>query len=317
MKRIFKRMFSIIMAGTVAVSVSAFSAYASDYADMIKNGNNNNEVEYDGSAYVTDLDTANAEIKPVITIEKKLVEVNEANVPQTVNVSLEGSQKKYNSVGLHFIYDTRLTVISNEFGECITYNGNLCSETSDLGNGELFVANMGVKGKDGEDMWQITFRLPENAKPGDLYPIGIEFRTSAITQDCFADLKGTEEGMLMQAWVFKNGINNGFIKVVENDTTTTATTTAAPETAFQPAAVKSGDINGDGRITPVDASRVLMMFAELSSQGAEITPEMVAVYDIDGDGKITSVDASLVLAYCANLAEDPELTLEDFVAEMK
>lgn len=80
--------------------------------------------------------------------------------------------------------------------------------------------------------------------------------------------------------------------------------------------VKHGDINEDGRINPVDASKILIKFAELSAPDAE-TPsaEVIAKYDINGDGRITAVDASLLLAYCANLAGDETLTLDAFLAD--
>ena len=79
---------------------------------------------------------------------------------------------------------------------------------------------------------------------------------------------------------------------------------------------KHGDINGDGKINPVDASLILVKFAELSAPDSEeASEETVAKYDINGDGRITAVDASLVLAYCANLAGDETLTLDAFLAE--
>jgi hypothetical protein len=316
MKHIVKRMISLLASGVIAAAAAPIAVFASDYADMIKYGCDNNEVSYNGQAYVTELSASESSVKPVITIEKKTVYMCDINAPQTVNVAISGSNRKYDSVGLHFLYDTRLEVVYNEFGECVTYNGNLSYECTDLGDGELFVANMGVKGKDGDAVWQIDFRLPENAKPGDLFPIGIEYRTSSITEDCFTNLYGNEEGKLMQAWLFTQGINNGYIKVIENDITTTTVATV-PEPEEITAAAKAGDINGDGRINPVDASKVLMMFAELASGETEITADILEMYDIDGDGKITSVDASLVLAYCANLAEDPTLALEDYIAEIK
>ena len=79
---------------------------------------------------------------------------------------------------------------------------------------------------------------------------------------------------------------------------------------------KHGDINGDGKINPVDASLILVKFAELSAPDAE-TPsdELIKRFDINGDGRITAVDASLLLAYCANLAGDETLTLDAFLAD--
>jgi len=79
---------------------------------------------------------------------------------------------------------------------------------------------------------------------------------------------------------------------------------------------KRGDINGDGKINPVDASLILVKFAELSASDAETPSDaIIKKYDINEDGRITAVDASLILAYCADLAGDETLTLEAFLAE--
>ena len=74
-----------------------------------------------------------------------------------------------------------------------------------------------------------------------------------------------------------------------------------------------GDTNGDGIINAVDASKVLIMYTEISA-GGEITDSQVfEVCDINKDGKINAVDASLILAYYANLAADPDLTFDAFL----
>ena len=78
-----------------------------------------------------------------------------------------------------------------------------------------------------------------------------------------------------------------------------------------------GDSNGDGIINAVDASRILVLYAGLSSGEAEATDKDFAACDINGDKLINAVDASLVLAYYASLAQSPDLTLEAFLEERK
>jgi hypothetical protein len=305
MKNIIKKFFSCLTAFVITSSIAPVAACASDYADMIKSGNNNSEVLYDGQAYTTDLDANSSALKPIISIEKKTVFMSDISAPQTVNVSLKGSKRKYDSVGLHFIYDSRLKVIKNEYDESVTYNGNLSFECMDLGNNEIFISNMGSQGKDGDALWQITFVLPENAKPGDLYPIGIEYRTMFITEDCFNNHYCTTEGKLMEAWLFTKGINNGYINVEEN---------IADDTIIEDI-INTGDVNGDGMINAVDASRVLVMYAALNAGAAEVSENDMAVCDINKDNMLNAVDASLILAYYANLNADPTLTLESFLAD--
>lgn len=52
-----------------------------------------------------------------------------------------------------------------------------------------------------------------------------------------------------------------------------------------------GDVNGDGKITTVDAKWVL----QAVSGSRELTPEQEAAADVNGDGKITTVDAKWIL----------------------
>ena len=84
--------------------------------------------------------------------------------------------------------------------------------------------------------------------------------------------------------------------------------------AIGEASSKPGDINGDGVISSVDASKVLIKFAELSSGAAS---GYVDKYDVDGNKVVNAVDASLLLAYCAELAITPTLTLEAFLKANK
>lgn len=58
-----------------------------------------------------------------------------------------------------------------------------------------------------------------------------------------------------------------------------------------------GDVNGDGRISPLDASLVLQYDAKL----LVIDIAYIKSGDFNGDGKISPLDASLILQYDANL----------------
>ena len=82
--------------------------------------------------------------------------------------------------------------------------------------------------------------------------------------------------------------------------------------------IRRGDINEDGKINPVDASLILVKFADLSgTDTGSPSDATIRKYDINEDGRITAVDASLLLAYCADLAEDPDIQLLDFLAAHK
>ena len=64
--------------------------------------------------------------------------------------------------------------------------------------------------------------------------------------------------------------------------------------------VKTGDINCDGMIDAVDASKVLAIYAELSTEA--IKPIKYTLGDMNGDGFVDAVDASQILSEYARLS---------------
>ncbi len=59
----------------------------------------------------------------------------------------------------------------------------------------------------------------------------------------------------------------------------------------------NGDVNGDGKVTSVDARRVLLVVAGIVT----VTDTEKANFDVDGDAKLTSVDAREILQIAAGL----------------
>ncbi len=59
-----------------------------------------------------------------------------------------------------------------------------------------------------------------------------------------------------------------------------------------------GDITGDGRVSSLDASRLMQ------SAGKPIPPEMLKKGDVNLDGKITSEDANILQRYAVGLEKD-------------
>ena len=81
--------------------------------------------------------------------------------------------------------------------------------------------------------------------------------------------------------------------------------------------LRLGDVNSDGIINAVDASGILVLYAELSSGEAKASDSDFLTCDINSDSLINAVDASLVLSYYANLAQTPDLTLQDFLDKLR
>lgn len=58
-----------------------------------------------------------------------------------------------------------------------------------------------------------------------------------------------------------------------------------------------GDINGDGRVTAVDARLVLQYVAGIR----ELDENPLALADMNGDGKVSAVDARVILQMVAGI----------------
>lgn len=63
--------------------------------------------------------------------------------------------------------------------------------------------------------------------------------------------------------------------------------------------VTLGDVDGDGEVTPTDASFVLRVAALLNT----FDEKEEAAADVDGDGEITALDGSYILRYAAKLID--------------
>ena len=94
--------------------------------------------------------------------------------------------------------------------------------------------------------------------------------------------------------------------------------------AGNPVGNKLGDLNGDDKITPVDASVALMAYAKKqtqpdSSAGYEgLTSSQIDAADVNKDGSITPVDAAQMLryySYCQTVTNpDDIISFEEFVS---
>lgn len=81
--------------------------------------------------------------------------------------------------------------------------------------------------------------------------------------------------------------------------------------------VSLGDVNSDGYVNSVDASMVLVEYAELStSNPSSFTEDMQKLADINKDDMINAVDATIILQYYAYLSTDGTDPIETFIASL-
>lgn len=270
-----KKLLAHIISFTSAVSLLLVSTTAQVFSAGRPMGD---EYELNG------LDPEKARYKPTITISQEVISHEEAkeNPIRTVDVYIEGADAAYSSAGFTIKFDERLTLVKNKLGRIARAGDALeyCAPTffSDTEHGfRTIIAasdNVGLDGK----LFSFQVQLPEDInEDGETFPIEIYYNKDF---DRFTNIDVDEDGQLMEAWLFTNGIEQGSISVKPKD----------------PIDPSIGDTNNDGRIDSVDASRILLLFAFIST-GGNTTEMMLAIFDINGDQKIDSIDASIVLTY--------------------
>jgi hypothetical protein len=321
-KNNLKKVFAALAMSAVAVSATSVAASASDYTDAIRTGQANEAVEYNASAYKASSAYQSADgatITPTISIDK--VEVKEADAPgstQAVKFKVSGASGKYASVGVHFVYDQRLTIgnitqpksiVDDATGD-ETYVGSsgLSLSQSKIEPGLAFFAFMGSdnNGQDGE-LVTVRFTLPDDAKGGDLYPIGVEFMSNATAEDGFGDVPRTDAGKLMQAYVFTQGIENGYISVLETPTETepsseeessepeTESDTTAEDTTAEDTAAEDTTAEGTQADTTGAAGSTTGSAATTTQKAEDSVPTGVAGVGVAVAGLAVAVGTAFVL----------------------
>ena len=229
-KNTFKRACAALSVAAVAASATSMFAFA-----------------YDSSSYVAQFgeeivdQAATSEVKPTIAWDK--IELTEteaqekaaAGTPVDANVIVSGANLQYASIGLHFIYDTRLTAVADQFGNIVKKGPaleQLGFTSKDIEPGVAFAAsdcsgNFGIDGT----AYTMSFLLPEDVKAGDVFELSFDYRSTSSAEDVFTNLKNDDAGKLMQHWIFTQGLQDGYIKVLEPETTTTTTVVSTTEGA--------------------------------------------------------------------------------------
>ena len=291
---------------------------------------------YDTSVY----DPEKANVKPTVSLSKMNVSLDEELIEMCLYIN--DADGEYSKTKFHVDFDTRLILVDidgdyAEMGDAgkrlistAEKDGEhglvLCTETADANDAKK-------RGRDGV-LWRIFFKLPDNAKAFDKYNVEIMYKEG----DYFLNTNQDEDEQRMQAWVFTNGIEQGYIEVLPPghlptttstvQITTTVTTQTVPVTTTDTTTSLSvtpndkytlGDVDSDGFINAVDASKVLSEYAIISSNNASVLSEIQkAASDVNKDGVVDAVDASVILAYYAYVSvesgdiKDMETFLSDF-----
>lgn len=140
---------------------------------------------------------------------------------QRVYISVTNEDVPVNMMKFHIFYDTRLTVKKNSKGEAVAPGKGISENPFTSGSAIVKEGELAFYAYSNKDIsvdkrciFTIDFIVPENAKSGDLYPIGLSYVDDGIAADCFINLNKDDAGRKQMAYLFQKGIYNGYIKIL-------------------------------------------------------------------------------------------------------
>ena len=274
------------------------------------------------------LDPNMAETKPTLALSRIELPINVAqeNPVQAIELTVTGANRKYATTGLHIGYDERLTAVADEYGDIAEIGpagAKLMRDQKASSRNDFFLTTGAASdhGKDGV-LWTMNFQLPENIEVGDEFPIEILYRNIDGTSDLFSSSRDDDASKLMQAWVFTNGIEQGYIRITEAEIEEEELP-EEPVIEEEPLVEESeeeelmlGDVNGDETINATDSSCILSTYALFQTgQDVELTPAQMKAADINRDGRVDAKDATDALRYYSYLSTGGTLEFMDFLAQ--
>ena len=278
MKKLIKRVCSTLVSLQLiacSTAVSAFAGSAQGAPDII-NG----------------LKPEHSTIKPTLSLSQ--VQASAGSVA-SVELSVSGAEGKYAPTSLHIKYDNRLELVTRdgELAEIGPAGRKLSYDQEVVGDDMILLETFADKnvGRDGV-LWTMDFKVPADSKIGDVFPVSIYYEQD----DRFTNVKNDEEGQLMEAWVFSNGIEQGAItaadvsdekpitttttaKVTTTTTTTTKTTTTALETTVPQKEIKPQLSISKVQAAPIGGSIVRVDLSVSGADGAYANTTLAVKYD--------------------------------------
>ena len=207
------------------------------------------EVPYDGSYWVQPekwhedtIDPNDYKGNARVWIDQKEVEKTDAGKEVTIDVHVSGAYGEVSTIVFHVYHDTRLNALFDDYEDSYLIPGDAVKsfyvrEENRIENGQFRFVAISDGNKLREDViFSIKFRLPENLKGGEVFPIGLQYYYG---DDQFINYEQNHDGMLLMTHMFTKGIENGYIKVAGGVTYTDiyfeangGTGTMSPDTAY-------------------------------------------------------------------------------------
>lgn len=211
MNRLFQRTLSILAASAVMLCSMTPSA------SVLAGG-----PAEDGPYFVRQgVLPEDALVKPTVSLSQ--IMLSSDNLPEnkqvTVNLCVTGADGKYSDTCFHIKYSERLTPVLRDGEAAQLGSGQTLSGTAELSGEYLILTTDGEagEGKDGI-LWKMTFRLPDDAATGDAFPVSIAYvRNDYENYDRFNNDGADPDNSRMSAWVFTEGVEQGWIRIARTN----------------------------------------------------------------------------------------------------
>ncbi len=205
-----KKALSVIAMAAVAVSATSVSVLAASEADLQPN-----------KGFTADQIAASA-VKPKTDVTKVVLPKTAAGTKQKVEISVNNVDGQWASSGIHFAYDSRLAIDKNARTGAINFEKGSASADLDMvsikadtanftGDWAGFFITTACQNNWGGNGVIVSFdvTIPSDAKPGDIYPLDIVFKSKSDAVDRFANSASlSEASRLMEGYFFTQGIYN-------------------------------------------------------------------------------------------------------------
>ena len=219
---------ALMMALTLALFLpdTAVMAKAASYENYF-NKQDDKEVKYDSSYWIQPPSWNTPKIDPrdfdgwvMLFADKIGLEPEYAHGKvQRVYFSLLGVETPVSTMKFHIFYDTRLKVVENSKGELINpgkavegfTTGSAMVEEGQLA---FYAYSDTAVPIEKASLFTIDFRVPEDAEPGELYPIGMSYVDDGVVCDTFMGNNHDFAEKAQMTFVFTKGIYNGYIRII-------------------------------------------------------------------------------------------------------
>ncbi|GEM_PF-1246829 len=274
-------------------------------------------------------------IQPHFSASKILLSAEEAasSPTQTITVSVDAGLEGvpyYSTADIFVGVDKRLQIGLDQIGnyevkagsawkDRFTMTTSLAGTIPDMVALSVIAISSGDVLTDG-DMFSFKVTLPDDAKPGDVFPIDIHYGSTGSSTSRFCKLKSkTDESLLMEAYAFTRGLNSAYNPTDDQILLDAGHPEAEGYIAIEGSGeefttvtegdLTFGDVTDDGKIDLNDAVAILQYSALPKKYPLSENALLAADVLDNGTSGITGKDALVIMMIDAGLVKPDKLPL--------